>query len=31
MCFIRFLEIMISGAPGRPARSRECKSLTVKV
>jgi len=23
--------IMPSGAPGRPARSRECKSLTVKV
>jgi hypothetical protein len=25
------LNIMDFGAPGRPARSRECKSLTVKV
>jgi uncharacterized membrane-anchored protein len=26
-----FWVIKIFGAPGRPARSRECKSLTVKV
>ena len=29
-CHLRRI-IKIFGAPGRPARSRECKSLTVKV
>jgi nitrate reductase NapE component len=30
-CIIAFMYSYIFGAPGRPARSRECKSLAVKV